>query len=202
MRLRTLIAGVCLGLAFTTAQAADLRFASPYQPSGQVLAEVESAPVWAEVYPVGPKEVPLAIARALKNDAPADRLVAVVMKASLHFGVGRTSERLPETSSRLTRDGIEIDYDERCGVSPQAGDRLQTTYARSNSALSAELDMRVVRRFAFGPDSDEPLDLSKPGACEQETHSRIFLSGTLRLKRQGVLQQEIPVLVQSISEPR
>lgn len=202
MKFRTLAAIVAFGLATSTAQAAAPRLTIPYQPSGMATALLDSVNVWGEVYPVPAAGVEAAVGRALQGQSPADQVAAVVIDSTLHFAIGRTSEQLPEASSRMERGGVPIEYDEKCGVTPEKGDRLVATYSKSNNVLSAELDVRVVRYLPFSDESDEPLDLTKPGVCEQETHSRMFLSGVLRLKRAGKLQQEVPVLLQSIVEPR
>jgi len=202
MKLRTLAAIVAFGLTMSAAQAAAPQLTIPYQPSGMASALLESVNVWGEVYPVSAAGIEAAVGRALQGQAPADQVAAVVIDSTLHFAIGRASEQLPETASKMERKGSPIEYDEKCGITPEKGDRLVALYSKSNNVLSAELDVRVVRYLPFSDDSDEPLDLSKPGVCEQETHSRMFLSGVLRIKRAGKLQQEVPVLLQSIVEPR
>lgn len=202
MRIRALAAILAFGLTIGAAQAAAPQLTVPYQPSGMATALLESVNVWGEVYPVSAAEVEGAVGRALQGQAPADQVAAVVIDSTLHFAVGRTKEQLPETASRMERKGQPIEYDEKCGITPEKGDRLVATYSKANTVLSAELDVRVVRYLPFSDESDEPLDLAKPGVCEQETHSRMFLSGVLKLKRAGKLQQEVPVLLQSIVEPR
>jgi hypothetical protein len=201
MRFRLFAAALALSLSMGAAHAGP-QFAIPYQPSGMVSALLETTTVWGEVYPVPAGQVDAALARALQGQAPAEQVAAVVMQSTLHFAVGRTSEQLPETSSRMERDGQPLEYDERCGVAPRKGDRLVAVYGKANNVLSAELDARVVRYLPFSDESDEPLNLDKPGACEQETHSRMFLSGVLKLKRNGKQVHEVPVLLQSIVQPR
>jgi hypothetical protein len=202
MNFRALAASIALGLVMGTAQAASPQLTIPYQPSGMASALLESVNVWGEVYPVPAAGVEAALGRALQGQSPADQVAAVVIDSTLHFAIGRTSEQLQEATSKMERKGSPIEYDEKCGVTPEKGDRLVATYGKPNNLLSAELDVRVVRYLPFSDESDEPLDLSKPGVCEQETHSRMFLSGVLRVKRAGKLLQELPVLLQSIVEPR
>jgi hypothetical protein len=202
MKFRVLAAVLALGLSIGAAQAAAPQLTVPYQPSGMASALLESVNVWGEVYPVSPAGVEAALGRALQGQSPADQVAAVVIDSTLHFAIGRANEQLPEASSKMERKGSPIEYDEKCGVTPEKGDRLIATYGKFNNLLSAELDVRVVRYLPFSDESDEPLDLAKPGVCEQETHSRMFLSGVLRIKRAGKLQQEVPVLLQSIVEPR
>jgi len=201
MKFRALAAIIAFGLTIATAHAAP-RLSIPYQPSGMASALLETADVWAEVYPVPATGVENALARALQGQAPSDEVAAVIIDSTLHFAIGKTSEQLPEASSRMERNGSPVEYDGNCGIVPKKGDRLVATYSKFNNKFSAELDVRVVRYLPFSDESDEPLDLSTPDACEKETHSRMFLSGVLRLKREGKLLQDVPVLLQSIVEPR
>lgn len=196
------------GLALTLALAAFSggAYASPrlslsYEPTEAVVDALEGTAVWAEVHPVPAAKVTAAISRAKSGLPPSDALVAVIVRGELNFQLGKQAIQLAETSTQLTRGRDAISYGSACDKYPLAADRLLTTYAAPDSVFSAELDVRVVKYFSFGDDSDTPLDLTQAALCEKETHSRTFLAGTLRIKKQGRIQQTLPVLMQSVVEP-
>lgn len=202
MNFKILATTLAFSLSMGLAQAAPQQISVPYKPSGIVLGLLDTADVWAEVYPVAPANLETALGRAMLGESPTDQVSAVVIESTLHFALGKSNEQLPEQASNMERDGKSLKYDEQCGVFPKKGDRLFVTYGRSGNGLSAELDVRVVKYLPFSEASDDPLDMSNPEECAKETHSRMFLSGTIRFKRDGKVFQTMPVLMQSIVEPR
>lgn len=191
---------LALTMGMSAAHAAQ-KFATPYEPSGMVIASLDERGSWAELYPLPEAKVPQALVKAEQGDPPVDKLVAVVLGGKLHFGIGRLSQQLPMLNSSPSRNGEAIGYDDLCATYPQRGDRLQAAYGAPDSKFGASLDVKVVRYYSLSEESDTPLDLSKPGECKRETHSRLFLSGTLTLTVHGAKQQTLPVLMQVVSEP-
>lgn len=191
---------LALTLGMSAAHAAQ-KFATPYEPSGMVMATLDERGSWAELYPLTPAKVPQALVKAEQGDPPANDLVAVALGGKLHFGIGRLSQQLPLLSTSPSRGGEAVEYDDLCVTYPQPGDRLQAAYGAPDNKFGASLDVKVVRYYSLSEESDTPLDLSKPGECKRETHSRLFLSGTLTLTAHGAKQQTLPVLMQVVSEP-
>lgn len=200
MRFQSLVATVALSLAMASAQAAQppSKISVPFKPSGTLIAQLDVAGVWAEVYPATATEVPAALGRGMQGLAPVEKVAAIVVQSTLHFTMGKTTMQLPELSAQTMRKGFAVDYDEECKVFPKNGDNFIASYGKPGDKLTAELDVKIIKYLPFSEESDEPLDLSKPGDCEKETHSRMFLSGELRVKENGKLQHSIPVLMQSI----
>jgi len=200
MRFQSLVATVALSLAMTSAQAGQptSKISVPFKPSGSLIAQLDVAGIWAEVYPATSTEVPAALERGMQGQAPVEKVAAIVVQSTLHFSMGKANLQLPELSAQTMRKGFAVDYDEECKVYPKNGDTFIATYGKAGDKVTAELDVKIIKYLPFSDESDEPLDLSKPGECEKETHSRMFFSGELRVKQDGKLQHSIPVLMQSI----
>lgn len=200
--MKSLFGAAAFSLAILTASAPALAqsFGAPYKPTASLMEMLGRAPVWAELYDVPAKAVPEALKRAKEGDAPATILQAAIAERRLHFRIDAINQAFPETESALTRAGKEVEY-ESCVNAPAVGDRLQIAYAKPPSPFRVVLDAKVVAYMAYGEESPEPLDLTKQGECEAETHSRMFLAGTLKLFKDGKFKENKEILLQAIVHP-
>lgn len=174
----------------------------PFKPTAMLMVSLENTNLWAELYSMSKAEVPAAIQRAINGDAPAEQLTAAVADWSLHLSSGNRSFVMPEQEYKLTRDGRQIDYAD-CVVTPLKGDKIELTYRTNDGSHTAKLSAVVQEYLSYSSSTNEMLDVKVYEQCMKETHSRMFLHGSLVLTKKGhpspIAVEE--VLVQSIVEP-
>lgn len=173
---------------------------TPYKPTGALIASLDDARVWAELYDVKAVDVPAAVEKAKGGQPPSPSLAGAIANWSIYFAVDKRGLAIPEKSSSMTRAGAPVEY-EACIENPKPGDLLEIKYENANTPYSLALKATVVEQLAFGDESTLALDVSNPEECAKETHSRMFLQGTLSLYKDGALKDTREVLVQSIVTP-
>ena len=81
MRFQSLVATVALSLAMTSVQASQptSKISVPFKPSGSLIAQLDVAGIWAEVYPATSTEIPAALERGMQGQAPVEKVAAIVV---------------------------------------------------------------------------------------------------------------------------
>lgn len=202
MQLNKSLAGMALAM-LVCAQSNAAPIDIPYKPTATLMVTLESTNGWAELYSMPEEKVSAAIQNATKGDAPANDLTAAIANWSLHLTSKKKSLVMPEKEVSLTREGQTIDYSD-CTTTPKKGDKLKVVYSTDDGQHRAILDVVMQEYFSYSEVPGEVLDVTIYEQCLKETHSRMFLYGTLTLsKKNEKSKPDIEkVLVQSIVEPQ
>lgn len=199
MRLLPVLTALLLA-SVTAAPAFAAKFDSRYVPSDDVLAEVETAATWVEMYPLSNKgQVAKALKRAERGEAPVSDVVAVMSMDTLRYATKGREQALPVIRYEVLRGATVVDYADKCSTAPQLGDTLTATFMARPDGVEVTLSANLVKYYAFAEESDTPLNLDNASACSDMRQFRGFFQGTLTLKNQGKVQDTRKVLVQHIA---
>lgn len=175
----------------------------PYEPSSELSAAFGATKAWSELYALAdfsPASLDLAV-RALVTEQEHPPALGVMVAEDLHVRILGKAVMLKSMTEQASRAGKPLQYEPACETVPREGDGLACVY--EGAKVRIRLDLRLMKRFAFGPASPlnsewSELNLDQPAQCRRAEETRLIYAGKAEVENEGKLVGRYPVLMQVI----